>query len=178
MHISTGHQMHHRLQCPAMAALCLSSFAKCLSSQNTNKLREFHAVVAPLQAHIAIEASPDCFILKISGLLLCISLDYKSRVKLRVISSNRTDHRTFATIKAEMYSGILYFLFTIKHCAFISYYEACSISSMKSVTCFTKPSPSHRGRRVSLSLSVPKPNSPSTPRVFSYSATLNLSSFS
>src|SRR4030042_7189468 len=178
MHVSTGHQMHHGLQCPAMAALRLSSFAKCLSSQNANKLGEFHAVVAPLKAHIAIQARPDCFILTIHALLFCVPLYYKPWVKLRVVLRNRTDHRTFATIKAEMYSGILYFLFTIKHYVFTSYYEACSISSMKSVTCFTKPSPSHRGRRVSLSLSVPKPNSPSTPRVFSYSATLNLSSFS
>src|SRR4030042_546620 len=149
MHISTGHQMHHRLQCPAMAALCLSSFAKCLSSQNTNKLREFHAVVAPLQAHIAIETSPDCFILKITPLLLCVPLDYKSWVKLRVVLSNRTDHRTFAAIKAEMYSCIFYFLFAIRHYASTSYYEACSISAIKSVTCFTKPSPSHRGKRAS-----------------------------
>src|SRR4030042_4616099 len=107
--------MHPCLQRTAVAALCLSSFNQCLRSQYTNELGEFYTVIAPLQAHIAIKAGPNCLITKVTVPVFHISLDYEPRIKIGVVPGNRTDHSTLAAVKAEMYSSIFYFLFMVRH---------------------------------------------------------------
>jgi hypothetical protein len=42
-------------------------------------------------------------------------LYYEARVKVRIVLGHRTDYRTFATIKAKTYPGIVYDALRIKH---------------------------------------------------------------
>jgi len=107
--------MHRCLQRTAVAALCLSSFNQCLRSQYTNELREFYTVIAPFQAHVAIKARPNCLITKIPIPVFHISLHNKPGIEIGVVPGNGADHSTLAAVKAEMYPGIFYFLFMMRH---------------------------------------------------------------